>query len=139
MMWISLLSVVLFITSISAIAAVIIGGKRLVTMHKMVREQQELTNKLKSDIAALFTGAVGEDAKIQKLESRTRRIIERQEQLENTKHSERPYEQAIRMVQQGSSCEDVMNVCNLSKGEADLIIMVHGDVKPQSDMADQFH
>jgi hypothetical protein len=135
----SILSVVLFITSVTAITAVVLGAKRLLSMQQIIREQQELTSKLKSDIAALFTGAVGEDSKIQKLESRTRRIIERQEQLENTKHSERPYEQAIRMVQQGSSCEDVMNICNLSRGEADLIIMIHGDIKPQSEGADQFH
>lgn len=135
----TILNVVLFITSVTAITAVVLGGKRLFSMQKIVHEQQELIKKLKSDIAALFTGAVGEDARIQKLESRTRRIIERQEQLETIKHSERPYEQAIRMVQQGSSCEDVMNICNLSKGEADLIIMIHGDIKPQSDGADQFH
>ncbi len=135
----NILSVVLFMTSVTAITAVILGGKRLLSMQKIIGEQQELTNKLKSDIAALFTGAVGGNAKIQKLESRTHRLIERQEQLENTNHSERPYEQAIRMVQQGSSCEDLMNVCHLSKGEADLIIMIHGDIKPQSEGADQFH
>ncbi len=88
----------------------------------------------------MFTGAVGEDSRIHKLEKRTRRIIERQEQLENnSKHSDRPYEQAIRMVLQGSNAKDLMTVCHLSKGEADLIMMIHGEAKPDSDTSGQYH
>jgi len=87
---------------------------------------------LKSDVQALFTGAVGEDKRIYELETKSRRMIERQEQFENSKHTERPYEQAIRMVQKGSNVDDLMNVCNLSRGEADLIIMLHGSTGTDS-------
>lgn len=130
---------VLVLTGLFAIAGLLSGHYRIIQLRRSLLEQKQLFDALKNDVCALFTGAVGEDARIHKLETRTRRIIERQEQLENNKHSERPYEQAIRMVHQGSSAKDLMAVCNLSKGEADLIIMVHGGTKSDNDATEQYH
>ena len=36
-----------------------------------------------------------------------------------------PYEQAIRMAQTGASTDDIVNLCGLSKSEADLVSMMH--------------
>lgn len=130
---------VLILTALVAIVGLLSGHYRIVQLRRSLLEQKQLFDTLKNDVCALFTGAVGEDTRIHKLETRTRRIIERQEQLENNKHSERPYEQAIRMVHQGSSAKDLMAVCNLSKGEADLIIMVHGKSKSDADATEQYH
>jgi hypothetical protein len=116
-----------------------LGQRQLQNMHRAIAEQKQQLDTMKNDVRALFSGAVGGDARLQKLESRSRRIIERQEQLENNKQTERPYEQAIRMVHQGSKVEDIMAVCNLSKGEADLIIMMHRTNKSESDPAENFH
>jgi len=130
---------VLILAGLVAIFVLLSGHYRIVQLRRSLLEQKQLFDALKNDVCALFTGAVGEDTRIHKLEARTRRIIERQEQLENNKHSERPYEQAIRMVHQGSSAKDLMAVCNLSKGEADLIIMVHSESKSDTDTTEQYH
>lgn len=117
----------------------IVSQVRLVQLRQQMKTQSELIATIKNDVRALFSGSVGEDSRIYKLEKRTRRIRERQEQLENSKHAERPYEQAIRMVQKGTSIEDLMTVCNLSKGEADLIMMMHGENKLSGDANEQYH
>ena len=110
----------------------VIDQIRLRKLQHVLGQHEIMMETLKSDIQALFTGAVGEDNRIYELETKARRIIERQEQFENSKHAERPYEQAIRMVQKGSGIEDLMTVCNLSRGEADLIIMLHGNSSTSS-------
>jgi len=111
----------------------IVDQIRLRKLQQKITQQETLMNTLKADIQALFTGAVGEDNRIYMLEKKARRIIERQEQFENSKHAERPYEQAIRMVQKGSSVKDLMAVCNLSQGEADLIMMLHSNSGTNND------
>lgn len=116
-----------------------LGHRKLRHMKEAVQLQKQQIEALKNDVRALFSGAVGGDSRLHKLETRSRRITERQEQIENNKQTERPYEQAIRMVHQGSKVEDIMAVCHLSKGEADLIIMMHGAKKPGSEPAEQFH
>lgn len=131
---------VLILAGMITLIAWLSGQYRIVQLRRSLLEQKQLVDTLKNDVCALFTGAVGEDSRIHKLEARTRRIIQRQEQLENNNnHSERPYEQAIRMVHQGSSAKDLMAVCNLSKGEADLIMMVHGEAKADADSSGQYH
>jgi len=111
----------------------IVDQIRLRKLQQKIIQQETLMSTFKTDIQALFTGAVGEDNRIYMLEKKARRIIERQEQFENSKHAERPYEQAIRMVQKGSSVKDLMAVCNLSQGEADLIMMLHSNSGSNND------
>ncbi|NOY66356.1 MAG: DUF2802 domain-containing protein [Gammaproteobacteria bacterium] len=129
----------LFATTLFMLALFVIDQVRLSRMRKKLASQSGLIEILKNDVRALFSGSVGEDSRIYKLEQRLRRMKERQEQLENSKHAERPYEQAIRMVQKGSSIEDLMSVCNLSKGEADLIVMMHRDKDQSNDTQEQYH
>jgi len=132
-------TIVVVLISLYAFYTLLTVQKKNAQLRREMSQQKHLLDTIKNDVYALFTGAVGEDARLHKLETRTRRIIERQEQLENNKQSERPYEQAIRMVHQGSTVKDLMAVCNLSKGEADLIMMVHGESKSDSDASGQYH
>jgi hypothetical protein len=37
----------------------------------------------------------------------------------------RAYSQAIKLVQKGASVEELMEVCGLARGEAELIAMMH--------------
>ena len=131
------MTIMLSVTA-TLVLLVMMSQVSLFRMRRRLRAQQVLVDNVANDIRALFSGAVGEGNRIHKLEARTRRIVERQEQMENSKNSERPYEQAIRMVQKGSSVEDLISVCNLSKGEADLIMMVHGR-KDENDTASHIH
>ncbi len=132
-------SMVLLATSILLLVMIVSAQIRLMQMRRSLEAQVKQLDTLKNDINGLFAGAVGGDSRIHRLETRTRRIVERQEQLENSKHAERPYEQAIRMVHQGSKVEDLMAVCKLSRGEADLIMMVHGKEQSDSDSSGQYH
>ena len=40
-------------------------------------------------------------------------------------NNSRPYQQAIRMVHKGASVDEIMSICEMSRGEAELIVMMH--------------
>lgn len=80
---------------------------------------------LQNDIRALTAGAVGVGKKLFSLERDSRRIQERQNQAEVYKDDGRPYDQAIRMARNGTSVDELMSICELSRNEAELLIMMH--------------
>jgi len=86
---------------------------------------QSESSEFRTDLAALCTGAVGLGSRISRTENRSRRLKSRQEQLEMRDIEQRPYDHAIRMVHNGAVIDEIMQVCNLSRNEADLILTMH--------------
>jgi hypothetical protein len=132
-------TVFFLLVAIPLLALLAYRQRKLKHMQASLDAQHQKIDKLYNDIQGLFAGAVGNDSRVLKLESRTRRLVERQEQLENNRQVARPYEEAIRMVHQGSKVEDLMAVCKLSRGEADLIMMVHSADNPEDDTSSHYH
>lgn len=60
------------------------------------------------------------------MERSLKRLGLRQDQVELNRSDERPYSHAISMVKKGAGVEDLVAACGLSRGEAELICMVHG-------------
>ena len=86
---------------------------------------QNESSECRTDLAALCTGAVGLGSRISRIENRSRRLKSRQEQLEMRDIEQRPYDHAIRMVHNGAAIDEIMQVCNLGRNEADLILTMH--------------
>lgn len=81
--------------------------------------------KLQCEVRALYAGAVGVGERLSRQERKIKRLNERQEQVEIKTNGDRPYDQAIRMVKNGSSLDEIISICNLTRGEAELITMMH--------------
>ena len=54
-----------------------------------------------------------------------RNLAQRQDQVDLYDAANQPYEQAIRLAQRGMEKDELVEVCGLSEGEADLINMLH--------------
>ncbi len=96
--------------------------------RQQATQLQRLNNEsseFRTDLAALCAGAVGLGSRISRTETRSRRLKSRQEQLEMRDIEQRPYDHAIRMVHNGAITDEIMQVCNLGRNEADLIITMH--------------
>lgn len=91
-------------------------------MHS--REDQTLRHR--DDFAALCKASVGAGDHLVRLEQQVRRLIERQDQIEMRSAGDRPYTQAIQMVQHGAPVSELIAQCGLTRGEAELIAMLHG-------------
>ena len=109
---------------------------------KRQRKLQELQSlsmqSLQRDLRALANAAVGVGGRVLEIERNQRKrpsVVAIQEQsqpshkapapVEFYSASNQPYEQAINMAQSGASVSDIVNVCGLSKSEAELVSMMH--------------
>jgi hypothetical protein len=62
-----------------------------------------------------------------KLERSGRDLIHRQEHIESSQQSgDRPYGEAIEMVHKGAGASRLMQELDISKSEAELLVMLHG-------------
>lgn len=105
------------------------------------RKQQELQSVsmqlLQRDLRALANAAVGVGGRVLEIERQQRKrpvLVDTQESVQTNSNtpvefyndsSNQPYEQAIRMAQTGASVDDIVNVCGLSRSEAELVSMMH--------------
>ena len=105
--------------------------------RKLQQEQSLSMQMLQRDLRALANAAVGVGGRVLEIERQQRKrpaIVQVQEQVQPQLTSapvefynpnNQPYEQAIRMAQSGATVEDIVNVCCLSKSEAELVTMMH--------------
>lgn len=89
--------------------------------------------RLADDLAALCRASAGAGEHLVRLEQQLRRVMDRQEQWELRAGSERSYQQAIQMVHHGAGAEELVRNCGLTRGEADLIVMLHGMARTGTD------
>ena len=59
-----------------------------------------------------------------RLEQQVRRINERQNVLEMRPVGDRPYAQASELVHKGADIDELMETCGLTRGEAELLVMM---------------
>lgn len=106
--------------------------------RKLQQEQTVTMQMLQRDLRALANAAVGVGGRVLEIERRQRKqpaVIQVKEEkpqqpvsaapIEFYNPNNQPYEQAIRMAQTGATVEDIVNVCGLSKSEAELVTMMH--------------
>jgi len=124
----------------SSVAVVLVMSLSSFRRQRKLQQQQSLSmQSLQRDLRALANAAVGVGGRVLEIERNQRKrpvIVASQEQpktqpatttapVEYYSSANQPYEQAIRMAQTGASVEDIVNVCGLSKSEADLVCMMH--------------
>jgi sulfate adenylyltransferase subunit 1 (EFTu-like GTPase family) len=78
-----------------------------------------------SDLAALNAGSIGLGERLLKIERNQKLLMQRLEQLELHANGNASYSQAINLVKQGINKQDLMATCELSEGEAGLLLMMH--------------
>ncbi len=111
--------------------AVAAGLFLLVSYLRHLRDQASLLAReletLKQTVGALCSSSVGVDRRVNRLERQGRDLEERQENMECfQQQAAPPYDDAIRMVREGADADELVRDLGLSRGAADLIIMIHG-------------
>jgi len=125
--WFMLLVVVVLVMSLTSF-------KR---QRKLHQDQSLTMQMLQRDLRALANAAVGVGGRVLEIERQQRKqpsVIHVKENVQSQatpapvefyNPNNQPYEQAIRMAQSGATVEDIVNVCGLSKSEAELVTMMH--------------
>ncbi len=120
-----ILSLVALLLAIAAVAALIVTGLRLRGFSRRLAESEAQIHSLTENLNALCSGAVGVDQRVSNLERTGRDLAHRQESIESSQ-PDRPYGEAIQMVQQGATASVLVQELGLSRSEADLVVMLHG-------------
>ncbi len=89
------------------------------------RHREEIRS-LNSDISALCSGATGLGNHLNDIEHQLRRLYERQDQIELRDPAEREYHNAVRLAQSGAGVDRLVAACGLTRGEAELLVRLHG-------------
>lgn len=119
-----------------SVVAVLITSLFAFKRQRKLQEQQSLSmESLQRDLRALANAAVGVGGRVLEIERQQRKrpvVVASQEERQDSTapvdfygSSNQPYEQAIRMAQTGANVDDIVNVCGLSRSEADLVSMMH--------------
>ena len=82
---------------------------------------------IQRDVSALCTSGLGVDERVVSSERRVRNILERLDELEE--HDSREYLQefqgAVKLAQEGSDVDEIVERCHLTVDEAKLLISLH--------------
>lgn len=98
------------------------GGRR-------ERELNDALRRLREDMQALCTGATNMGKHFATLEQKLRRVSERQDQIELRDPAQQTYGHAIRLAQRGADIEELIAHCGLARGEAELLLRLHGNTE----------
>ncbi len=95
-------------------------------------EQGDAIATVQKDLRALCNAAVQVGERLNRLEQelkgvqrRQQELGSRQDKLDLAEPEARTFEQAVKLVRKGASVEELMEICGLSRGEAELIAMMH--------------
>jgi hypothetical protein len=116
----------------AAAALAVIAILAVVVLQRMAARQAVILRMLQNDMRALCNAAVGMGDRVNQMERRLRQLSERQEalglrqdQLNQEDPEARSYTQAIKLAHKGAGVDDLIEVCGLSRGEAELVAMMH--------------
>lgn len=108
------------------------GGLVLLSLER-VRQRRHMAalerrlEYLSSNLNILCTGALGVEQRVNRLEQQGRDLEQRQDSMETQQGGEQPYGDAIRLVHQGANAGRLVDELGLSRSEADLLVMLHGE------------
>jgi len=97
------------------------------------QETHLLVKALRNETHAMGSGAIGVGQRLVEVEKRLNSTMERQMEFEQRDPGSLPYAYAVRLVEMGASAEDLINNCGLARVEAELITLIHSELKAQKE------
>jgi HAMP domain-containing protein len=124
-----IIALLALLLGVGAAVALLFNSRRTAQLIETQRQMLEMVQK---DLRALCNAAVQVGGRVNSLEQSVNHLQQRQQELglrqDKLVHPEpeaRSFEQAIKLAQKGASVEELMDICDLSRGEAELMSMMH--------------
>lgn len=92
-----------------------------------------LVKALRNETHAMGSGAIGVGQRLVEVEKRLNSTMERQMDIEQRDPGSLPYAYAVRLVEMGATADDLVSNCGLARVEAELITLVHSELKAQKE------
>ena len=88
--------------------------------------QQKQLKDLSHEFQTMTSAAYGVGKRINQLAAQIRELDDRQEEFDLKEQGSQSMQQAIALVHKGATIEELIENCGMSRGEAELLMMVHG-------------
>ena len=98
---------------------------KVVVLQRRTRQYEAELRLLKDDVRSVLDGSINMEEYKLNTEQQLRRLTERQQQTDYREPASPTYNHAIKLAQKGVSIEELMAVCGLVRGEAELLIRLH--------------
>ncbi len=95
-------------------------------LKQFVALQQKQLKDLSHELQSMTSAAYGVGKRISQLAGQLRELDDRQEEFDLKDQGSHSMQQAIALVHKGATVEELVENCEMSVGEAELLIMVHG-------------
>lgn len=93
----------------------------LLRFQKQLKQQRKMTEELRKEMEALLLCERSIADRIKKQQQQMYGITSRQDKLEITETSQVNYKQAIALMRKGATTEELVETCDISRGEVELI------------------
>ncbi|RMD79817.1 MAG: DUF2802 domain-containing protein, partial [Gammaproteobacteria bacterium] len=90
------------------------------------REGERALEGLRGELRALCSAQAGLARHLESLEARCRQLGERLDRMDLREAGEAAYGHALRLARRGAPAEELVAQCGLSRGEAELLLRLHG-------------
>ncbi len=98
---------------------------KIAALQRRIRQYDAELQMLKNDMRAVCDGSISIEEYKLSTEQQLRRLAERQDQTDFREPVSPTYNHAIKLVQKGVSIDELMAVCGLVRGEAELLMRLH--------------
>ena len=116
-----LIAAILFIASLSMLVWVL---KKIQAIESGAPSAQVSTQVI-DEITALNIGSIGLGGRFLKLEKELQALSSRVDEVHSQIQTNSPYAHAINLAQKGACSEDIIELCHISRNEAELLLMMH--------------
>lgn len=123
--WITL-SLLVLITIVALVRSFLLQSR----LTKLEKNSGERISKLENELSAMLDGNLGMGNQLSELQRDLKDAKEKLQQLEQRDLGAMPYNQAVRLVSNGATVDQLINQCGLSRSEADLIMLLHKNSPP---------
>ena len=121
-----ILSLVEITVLLIATFSLVVFAKAATRLRMTQREVAQTLQKLESDLRLIALDVSATDDRVSRLEKESTGIKAAQDHLESRGSAQSNYAQAVNLVQRGWRIDDVVSNCGLSRGEAELVYLLHG-------------
>lgn len=121
-----LLAVAALVCAAIAVGVALWAVARVRRLSRRVMIQETALLSLRGALSAVCSSEMATDQRQAEVERRLRQLAEQQEQLLLRDPEQGPYQHAMRLATQGAGREELMKTCGLTRGEADLLLALHG-------------
>lgn len=122
----TVISWVFAITCLAVLGIVLFRqGRRIKNLQQQFTNQDKQFKQFMKDIKALFSADIIFGKSVTELQTQLNSIDSKIEQLENQRSNDGSYPHALKILDMGGDKQEIIDNCNLSNAEAELLLNLH--------------